>query len=149
MIALLIANWKSIAAAAAAFALSLMMHKLDVHRIEARHEKEIASVRIAMTDACNKVQETTRKVSNEYQKNLANLNARLAAARRLHDNSCVAVAVSAAAGHDAAAAGAKSSGRNVSSDRLIEIAGKGEKYRLQLLSCQQFINLENGVGEGK
>lgn len=144
MIALLLANWKSVVAAAAAFALSLMLHKLDVHRIEAKHTAEILSVKAAMTAQCNKEKAITTEVSHAYQTELASLNRRLSDARRLHARSCVVV-TGAAAGHDGAASSGKSAGsgvkgnRPVAAETLIDLFGEGEKYRLQLWSCQTFI----------
>ncbi len=137
----LIANWKTIAAVA----LCWMLHTLDVHRIEEKQANEITRTRNAMTDACNKVQETTRKISHDYQIQLGSLNSRLSAAKRLHNSGCVSVASSSAAGLDAAAAKGKLIRRNVDADRLIDLAGRGEKYRIQLISCQQFIDLDKGA----
>lgn len=147
----LLANWKVIVTAAGTFALCLMLHKLDVSRIEAKHEKQITSLRNAMTEACNQAQETTRKVSHEYQIQLGSLNSKLSAAQRLHDKRCVAVTLSPARGHDAGAAGKELSGGNagIAAGAFIDIAGRCEKVRLQLKSCQQFIRLENGAGEGR
>ena len=149
MIALLLANWKSILAAAATFALCLMLHKLDVTRIEAKHTAEIATVKAALAAECDKAQAITKGVSHAYQTKLADLNSRLSAAQRLYQHSCVAISGAAPAGHDAAPAGGKPAGRNVAADRLIDIAGKGEKYRIQLISCQSFVSLSSGQQQGR
>lgn len=147
----LLANWKIVASAVATFALCLMLHKIDVTRIEAKHEAQITSLRNAMTEACNVAQETTRKVSHEYQIQLGTFNSRLSAAQRLHDHRCVAVTLSPARGHDAAPAGKELSGGDagIAAGSLIDLAGRAEKVRLQLKSCQQFITLENRSGEGR
>lgn len=147
----LLENWKIVVAAAGTFALCLMLHKLDVSRIEAKHATEITRLRNAMTEACNQAQETTRKVSHEYQIQLGSLNSKLSAAQRLHNGKCVAVTLTPATGHDAAPAGKELSGRDagIAAGALIDIAGRCEKVRLQLKSCQQFINLENGAGAGQ
>lgn len=151
MIALLIANWKSIIACAATFALCLMSHKLDVARIEAKHSLAIAAVKKAMTAECTKAQAITSKVSHEYQIQLGTLNSRLSAAQRLHDHRCVAVTLPAARGHDAGTAGKELSGGDagIAAASLIDLAGRAEKVRIQLKACQQFIRLENGAGQGE
>lgn len=143
-----LANWKIVASSVATFGLCLMLHTLDVNRIEANQAEEITKVKAAIAAECTKAQAITEKVSHGYQTKLSALNSRLAAAHRMRDNSCVSVKIDPASRHDATAPREKSFGRDVGSDRLIEIAGKGEKYRLQLISCQQFINLENGVSSG-
>ncbi len=147
----LLANWKSVAAVIGTFALSWMLHTIDVNRIEAKQADEITHLRNAMTEACNVAQETTRKVSHDYQIQLSSLNSRLSAAQRLHNGKCVAVTLSAPAGHDAAPAGKELSGRNtgVAAGYLIDFDGRCEKVRLQLKSCQQFINLDLGAQAGQ
>lgn len=147
MIAFLLANWKSLAAAGAAFALSLMLHKLDVHRIEANHASEIVKVKQAMSAECTKAQAITEKVSHDYQNKIAALNSRLAAAHRLHDSACVAVTGIPSSGYDDAAKlrkpsgqAAEGAGATLSARYLIDLTGEGEKYRLQLLACQAFVS---------
>ena len=147
----LLANWKIVVAAAGTFALCLMLHKLDVGRIEAKHATEITRLRNAMTEACNVAQETTRKVSHEYQIQLGSLNSKLSAAQRLHDHKCVAVTGITSSRHDAASAGKELSGRDagIAAGALIDLAGRAEKVRIQLIACQSFVSLENGAGAGR
>lgn len=143
MIEFLIKNWKDIAVAIAAFGFSYMLHTLDVHRIEAKQVAEIQNVKQAMTAKCDQAKAITNGVSHDYQSKLAALDARLSSARSVYNGSCLSVQTAAAAGHDAAAAAGKPIRRNVDGTRFIEIAGRAEKYRLQLISCQRFITLEN------
>ena len=135
----LLANWKILTTATATLAICWMLHSLDVHRIEAKHDKEIISAKNALVAECNKAQAITKGISHDYQTKLASLNARLADAKRVHVNRCIAVQGATSAGYDGTATGAKPAGRNVGADRLIDYAGRAEKYRLQLISCQDFI----------
>lgn len=146
MIALLLANWKSVLAVAATLALCLMLHKLHAQWAEARHAAEIVKVKQAMTAECEKAQAITKGVSNAYQAKLTSLDAKLSSARRLYANRCVAVQGIAAAGHHAATAGKELSGGNagVAADRLIDLAGRAEKVRLKLIGCQAFISATEG-----
>lgn len=138
----LLANWKILVTVAGTLSLSWMLHTLDVHRIEARQVSEIATVKTAMAAECNKAQETTRKVSHDYQTKLAALDARLSAARRMHDNRCMSVTGIPATGHHAGTAGGKLSGRDVEAAGLIDLAGRAERVRIQLIACQGFIGAE-------
>lgn len=150
MIAFILANWKSVLACAATFALCLMLHKLDVNRIESNHASEILKVKTALTAECVAAQAITEKVSHDYQKNIASLGARLAAAHRLHDNACLSVEVEAASRSDGAAASGKPSGSSVtgtgriSAGTFIDLIGEGEKYRLQVMACQAFLTATDG-----
>ena len=102
-----------------------------------------------MAKQCAEAQAITEKVSHDYQNKIAYLNTRLAAARRLHVSECVAVSSQAASRHDGTSKSGKPLGspaegtrtRNLSAQFLIELIGEGEKYRLQLLACQQFVNM--------
>ncbi len=147
MIAFLIANWKILAGAGLAFGLALMLHKLDVHRIEAKHAAEIVAVKAAALEECNKAQAITRKVSHDYQIKLDVLNTRIAVARRMYSGRCIAIQSHAAAGYDAASAGKELSGGNAgaSAEGLIDLAGRCERVRLQLISCQSFVSLSDGA----
>lgn len=159
MIAFLFANWKSVLACIATFGLCLMLHKLDVHRIEAKHAAEIVNVKKAMTEECTKAQAITEKVSHDYQNKIARLNSRLAAAHRLHDSACTSVTGIPASRHDDAAKLGKPSGssaqgagygertKDLSARYLIDLTGEGEKYRLQLLACQQFVTMTTRQGK--
>lgn len=151
MIAFLIANWKSLAASAATFLICLTLHRLDVHFINLQHEKDIAEVKQAMTKECAKAQAITEKVSHDYQKSIASLSSRLAAAHRMHDSECVAVEGYTTGRHDDAAKLGKPSrspseqARKLSAGYLIDLTGEGEKYRLQLLACQAFVTATEEV----
>lgn len=149
MTAFLLTNWKSIAAVCVSFAISLMLHKFDVQRIEFQHEMKIAAVKKAMAKQCAEAQAITEKVSHDYQNKITYLNSRLAAARRLHVGECVAVPSYASSRHDGAPKPGKplrspvagTGTRTLSAQFLIDLTGEGEKYRLQLLACQQFVNM--------
>jgi len=97
---------------------------------------------VELTAQCEARVKITEDVSHEYQNRLSDLDARLAAARRLHKTKCVSVA-SPTTGHNATASISGDAGRNaVNSESLIDYAGKAEKYQRQLESCQAFIKAE-------
>ncbi len=136
---LLLSNWKIIATVI----LCWMLHMLVVNSIDTKHAAQITSIKAAMTVTCNNAQEKTRKISHDYQIQLSSLNSRLSSAHGLHDNHCVAITIDSAGGYHAAATGKELSGRNVRADRLLDIAGRAEKVRLQLKACQSFLKEEN------
>ena len=145
MISLLFANWKSILAVAVTLSVCFFLHSIRVDWIEVRHEKEILSLKDDMKKQCKSEKAITKEVSYEYQTKLADLRKRIDAARRLHKLSCIAITSDTAARHDDGAAQGEHSGqgvsgnRSISSESLITFLGEGDKYRLQLMSCQTFI----------
>lgn len=131
--------------------LSLGAHSLRVNYLEKQFEKKLEKQKTALVEKCNLDKAITAKVSHDLQKNLDTLDRQLAAARRLHGHKCSAVAPFTPAGRNAASAGKEPPGRDdggtapegtiifANTGSLIGIAGKGEKYRLQLKSCQAFV----------
>lgn len=121
------------------------LHTLAVNLIEASYERKLEDQKTALTAQCEASKALTQEVSNEYQKKLAARNADLTRARRLLDKKCpVSVTTTPACGYNGGPGSAKSGqpnagGLGADANELIDIAGEGEKYRLQLIGCQDFV----------
>lgn len=136
--------WQPIAAATATAILALGLHVIDAKLVEISHDRELKAQAVAMAQQCAEDKAITERVANDFQNKVADLNTRLADARRLYDRTCVLIADPASVDHGAAKGGkpAGSASATVAAIRandLIDLAGEGEKYRLQLMSCQAFI----------
>lgn len=89
---------------------------------------------------CDKAKQITEDVSHDYQSQLQSLNDQLAAIKLRQPAHCIMPITNSTPGRNAASAKTIIAGRNgLSSDWLYDFAGKTEKYRIQLVSCQQFI----------
>lgn len=145
MIGSVIKYWQPIAASAATAAVALGLHMIASGLAEIRHDKELKSQAVAFLQQCKDEKAITERVAHDFQNKISGLNARLADARRLYDNACVNVIADTSGSSDGKAASREPSGSNVAgikirAGNLIDLAGEGEKYRLQLISCQTFIS---------
>ena len=122
--------WQVIAGAGIALVFAYLLHSVVLSARLSAQEAQLKA-------ACRVAQNISYEVSNEYQNNLADLNARLSDLNRVR--SCVPIS-GAACRCDAAAQG-QGYGRTdgVNSGTLYDYAGDAEKYRLQLIACQSFI----------
>lgn len=121
------------------------LHTLSVKHLEAEQLRAIS----ALTAQCNAQKAITEKVSNDYQKNLSVLNAKLADAERVYGGSCITILPNGSGRYDAAPGQKKPAGQSVGriaaeggtieAGRFFTLIGEGEKYRLQLLACQSFV----------
>jgi len=141
-------NWIQVAGGAvAAFALSFLLHTVDVNRIESNHRAEMAKQKTDLETAFAADKKLTEENSRAYQKQVSNLTRKLADAKRLLPSRCVVpVTGQASGGNRGATGGINARLDGVSSDALIDYAGECERYRLQVISLQDFINQ---VWEGK
>lgn len=122
---------------------AFQLHKLDVARLEAKQIKTLAAQEKKLNEACDKAQQLTEGVSHDYQAQLSALNNKLAALKRVRAKpQCVPIA-NPAAGHDGATQPDKLSGpRGIRPDWLYDTAFEADKYRLQLIACQDFVKKE-------
>lgn len=131
------------------------LHSFDVNRIEANHAKALKAQAVALNDQCEKQKAITEKVSNDYQNKISDLNRRIADARRLHGhNACIAIKSNTSGRHDATASGGVASGQgaggySIDINQYIDFASEGEKYRIQLLACQDFVRLTEPPKKGQ
>lgn len=123
--------------------IAFQLHKIDVARLEAKQLKALAAQEKQLNAACDKAQQITEGVSHDYQTQLSALNDKLAALKRVRANpKCVPIA-DAPAGRDGAARTDKLSGpHGIRPDWLYDTAAEADKYRLQLIACQEFIKKE-------
>lgn len=119
------------------------LHRLDVARLEAKQLRTLAAQEKKLNEACDKAQHITEGVSHDYQTQLSALNVKLAALKRVRTKpGCVPV-TDAAARHDGATNAEKLSGpRGLRPNWLYDTAAEADRYRLQLIACQDFIKKE-------
>ena len=142
MIAFLIANWKTILGMIGTAALAYLLHALDVDRLEAKERSDLAAQQTQLVQQCNDAKKITEGVSHDYQTKLNDLSSQLDTLKRVQPSRCVVVSTPRPAGKCNATAGAAKPAQQdgVTSDALYALAGEGERYRLQVEACQQFIS---------
>lgn len=147
----LLKNWLPLGAGSIVTALiAFVIHTLAATWMEASYELKLTEQKAALTKQCEDAKVITEEVSNEYQKQLAVRDASLADARRMLNKKCTATVVGIpTTGHNGSSGTGKSSGSydlgvRVDAEELLDIATDGEKYRLQLLGCQDFIEKSRG-----
>lgn len=117
------------------------LHTISINRLEAKHRAELT----AKAAQCDADKAITTEVSNVYQKNLADLDARRAhALDSLRECAPITVQGGSALRYDAGTAGKIVAGRgagepSIPAWKYVNIASKGEKYRIQLKACQSFV----------
>lgn len=141
MLLALLKYWQIGAGAVGAFVLAWMLHSLDVNRIESNQRDALAAQETKLAAACEASKAITTEVSNAYQDQIADLNAKLLSVKRLRPSRCIALSAPVpAGGRDATPTGAEPARTDgINSDALYDFAGEAEKYRLQLIACQKFI----------
>jgi hypothetical protein len=108
---------------------------------ESTLKSALASQQAALIKQCEDSKKITMEVSREYQSKITALNGRVAALR-LRPAKCVPV-TKPATGHNGEASGNEPARpHGVDAGFLIDYAGEAEKYRLQLISCQDFVRKE-------
>ena len=107
---------------------------------EKRLESRLKEQEALLIGQCNEQKKLTEEVSNDYQKKLSAANRKLADLKRMYSNTAVPV-TGKADGLDAAAGGAKLSGKNgIAASSLFELAGECEKERQKVIGLQNYIN---------
>lgn len=100
-------------------------------------ERDTAQATLA---ACQNDQKLTEGVSNDYQIKVRSLNRQLADLKRVRDNPRCTPVADPASGRDADTGAGKPAGQDgIRADWLLDFAAEAEQYRLQLMSCQDFI----------
>lgn len=109
--------------------------------------KAIESMKITIAqfaksqEQCVKDKKLTEDTSHDYQDRLKSVTARINALKLHQPTKCVMPVTSTPTGRISAPRGTKPTRTNgVTTSALYDIAGKGEKYRLQLKACQDFVN---------
>lgn len=136
-------NWRIYAAGLAVIVLLFAVNSVSNAYKQAALVPALQKQLQATIDACNKNNEITRKTSYAYQTELQNLNNKLANLKRVRPNKCVVLTANTATGLNAATATTVNGGQNgLSSDWLYDYSGEAERYRLQVIGLQSFINAE-------
>lgn len=143
MLIALIRYWQPIAAALATAALALMLHTLSANMQEQKHEYALAQQQSQLIGRCTQIQAQVQAISDSHQKRLAAANRSLDDARRMLNNTCYTVhGAGASSGHNAAAGQQVNGGQDarLAATSLLDYASEAERYRSQLLACQEFVN---------
>lgn len=116
-----------------------IVHKADALYYNHHEKSALADQEKKLNEQCAADKEITKGVSHDFQSKNAALRADIGRLNKLFDNTCIAVA-SPAAGYNATAIAGKPVGSyGVNPQALLAYAGDAETYRLQLISCQTFI----------
>lgn len=125
----------SLLALTAAASSALAKHEMTVNK-ELRAQIQQAQSTISQMDSDIK---TGEKIANDYQSKITSLN-RAAAARRVRSSACIVPSGAAASGDHGSASAGKPVGQNgISTQFLDDYAAEAEKYRLQLIGCQDYV----------
>lgn len=122
------------------------LHILSVNAINASHALEIKNQAASLNAQCEAAKKVTEDISYGYQKQLAARDAALANARRLLNKQCTApVVVDPPGGYNGTTGTGEFGLQNdqrlrADANELLAISGDGEKYRLQLIGCQDLVN---------
>lgn len=142
LLSLIINNGRLILAAVALAGLLYVLNDAKNAACTIEKDSAVRAEAEKIAAQCDQEKKTTQEAYNALQKNTDSLNSRIAALKLRKPARCVPLQPSKpAAQYDAPAAGEKPVGRDAGIDRgnLIDYAGKAEQYRLQLLSCQEFV----------
>lgn len=133
-------NWKIGVGFAAGIIVAGTYHNIASWLAEQAHERELVAQREEIVSKYEKANETSGRIANEYEQQITDLNRKLSSLR-VQRNRCIPVRVAdTTSGNDATSPTGKSIGGNgTDSATLYEYAGRAEKYRIQLVSCQNFI----------
>ena len=136
----LLANWKLLAIGGAALAMFSAGWYVESRLAESRLEHALEAQETALLAACKADKAITKEVADELQTKNAALARRIADLKRLHPPTCIVPTPNTAIGGNAGSSGTVASGTNgITADALLDFAGESERYRLQLISCQDFI----------
>lgn len=137
-------NWIPIGiGAVAAFALSWLLHTVDVGFIEARHKTELTAQENALHEACDKDKAITKEANDELQNQVNIIARKLTAAKRVRSDCIVPLASSP---QPTPSGGEHAGTHGVTSDALFEYAADCETYRQQRITLEGFIKLERSSG---
>ena len=122
------------------------IHDWDVSRLKLAHNSAMTEQKTALVAACNQSMQTTKEVADALQKNLTGLSADVARYKRLLGAAraarCVPVANASGTDDGGSGQGQSAGSHGILGDALLDFAGEAEQYRLQLISCQEFVGQE-------
>lgn len=119
------------------------LHRISLDHAEAQYEKELKKQSDTLTKQCEAEKDRTEKISHDYQKKLADLNARYAAADKLLDRSaCLRLRSAPASRRNGSPGANKPAGPILGGDLYIDgatalsLIHEGARYQEQLRACQ-------------
>lgn len=125
----------------AAFALSWLLHTVDVNRIDNNWQDKLDAQKVEILKSCADDKKLTEDVSHDYQNKLAALNKQLSTIKLHQPSRCVMpIAGKASSGTGGDSKGKYVGQDGVDSDALYDYATTCEHYRLQVISMQDFIS---------
>lgn len=136
MIQFLLLYWRYILTSGLTFALAYFLHSLDVSYLEIKHANELSTQRDQLVSDCKKAQKLTEESANDLLKKTDDLTAKLNA-YKLRLKPKPMPTPNPASGNDGGSSTCQYAGSD--SGDLLDYGATAEKYRLQLISCQQFI----------
>jgi hypothetical protein len=135
-------NWIMVAIGAVpAFALSILLHMLDVNGLEDKHRDALAEQHKTLTEQCLSDKAKTQELVDALQAKNDSDGRLLATLKLRKSTKCVMPSTATAPKHDGTTATVKPAGENggVTVDSLLDYAADSEKYASQLDTCQKFI----------
>ncbi len=134
-------SWIQIGAGAiGAFALSFLLHIVDVHRIEANWQAKLDQQKIELENQCKADQTITKEANDDLQKKYDSIAGKLAASKRMHPARCIIPAPSKTIASSGGNGHAGQNGTGLSTDWLRDYAAECETYRSQRISLEKFID---------
>jgi len=115
------------------------LHNVHVSLIRASHDRDIAKAQQEIVKQCEEDKQLTQEVSSDFQTQISNLNRRIAHLKRVRPSVCVPV-TDTTSRRDAEPRDGHAQRNGIDTGALFDYAGLAEKHRLQLISCQSFIN---------
>lgn len=138
----LLTYWQPIAAALATAVIAFGLHSAAARVTEINHQNELISQKEKIRAECNAAQQQTKDLSDAYQKKIADLNTRIAAALRVPAHCIMPRDTRPASGGNAATRDkGLSNGNGVSTGYLLEFAGRCETVGQQLDTCQATVGV--------
>lgn len=134
----LLKYWQPIAAASAALTLALMLHTLDVHRIERNWEEKLVAQKLQSEEKCISDKKITQTTEQHYENLYANL---LADTKRLRERpvNCISVTKPADSGDDAYKRDEPRVANGVTSTALYDFASECEVDRIKVITLQDYV----------
>lgn len=130
MIGVLLKYWQVCLGAGATLIIGYMLHTIVLRSAVLDKEME-------MRLACIRANEISNEVSNDYQKNLSDLNNRMLDYDGVRE--CVPVSDTAGGRDDSPQGQGHAGADGVNPTTLYRFARDAEQYRIQLTACQDFV----------
>lgn len=139
MIAFILKYWKFLAGALPVALVGLWLHGVLMDLEKASCARQIEQAKAEAVRGWEDAQKQTFEVSNDYQKQLADLRRRLNA-RRVQPPVCVPVTPADPGRRDAAAGTEHVRPDGVPATAFLDFAAEAEEYRLRLIACQKLLD---------